>query len=298
MGSPMRALEQASSNVNEASNGPRLRVGPIEVVADRALSSMSEMFAGLREGFSAPKDLPALRASAHIRLGFGEVPAPELDLAVTPFQYQPDGDLYRRENGRLKIEVSVRGTEVALKADVRRGQRTGEQFPKHLLMLSVSSAALCADALLVHACALVSPQGEGWLFLGASGQGKTTMTRRLPDWRRLGDDTVLVEALADDEAAWVSGTPFTGSEGLACRGERVRLTRIVVLEPGAPELSLTKVAHEDAFVALTRRIFCPLTDGPMAARASLLAERVATRTQGMRLASSLGHELTSLLEGS
>lgn len=52
-----------------------------------------------------------------------------------------------------------------------------------------------ADALQLHAGAVVSPDGSGWLIAGESGSGKTSLTLAmiLEGWRWLSDELILVE---------------------------------------------------------------------------------------------------------
>jgi hypothetical protein len=81
----------------------------------------------------------------------------------------------------------------------------------------------------VHAAGLVDAQGNGHLFLGQSGAGKTTISRL---WQ--GEDGV--EILSDDRIIlrneggqfWMYGTPWHG-EGLFASPSRALLTRMYFL---------------------------------------------------------------------
>jgi hypothetical protein len=70
----------------------------------------------------------------------------------------------------------------------------------------------------VHACAVVDQAGQGYLFAGHSGAGKTTMARQ---WCNetgvtvLSDDRVILRKLGDQ--IWMHGTPWHGDAPLASR---------------------------------------------------------------------------------
>ena len=84
----------------------------------------------------------------------------------------------------------------------------------------------------VHACGVMDSQGNGHLFLGQSGAGKTTMARL---WQKQADVTVL----SDDRiimrrrgsSLWMYGTPWHGEADLASP-DRVPLTKVYFLSKG------------------------------------------------------------------
>lgn len=83
-------------------------------------------------------------------------------------------------------------------------------------------------AVELHACGVVTPAGEGWLFAGNSGDGKTT-TARL--WENdaaeiLSDDRIILRR--ENGAWWMYGTPWHG-EAEICSASRARLRRIFLL---------------------------------------------------------------------
>jgi hypothetical protein len=81
----------------------------------------------------------------------------------------------------------------------------------------------------VHACGLEDSIGQGYLFLGHSGSGKTTMARL---WQRAGG----VQVLSDDRiilrswggTTWIYGTPWHGEANFA-RPVRTPLRQIFFL---------------------------------------------------------------------
>lgn len=71
----------------------------------------------------------------------------------------------------------------------------------------------------VHACGVVDRDGQGYLFSGYSGAGKTTMARQWCDEMGvtvLSDDRIVLRKVGDQ--IWMHGTPWHGDEPLAARG--------------------------------------------------------------------------------
>jgi hypothetical protein len=84
----------------------------------------------------------------------------------------------------------------------------------------------------VHACGLEDSDGQGYLFVGHSGAGKTT-TARL--WQKAGgalvlsDDRIILRSWAG--VTWMYGTPWHGEAKLALPS-RTRLRQIFFLRHG------------------------------------------------------------------
>ena len=167
------------------------------------------------------------------------------------------------------------------------------------LLRSVASMAVVEDdSVLVHGCAMAPPASEGpsggaFLFLGASGAGKTTMTRRLPGWTSLADDAVLLRAV-DGAPVTVAGTPFPGKESLPRDGQAHPLAGIVVLVPHAARLQLEPVAADVAFQSLLERVFCLVEGGPLVAAVLDVAARAVAAVPAYRLHSGLEHDVAPL----
>ena len=71
----------------------------------------------------------------------------------------------------------------------------------------------------VHAFGMVDPQGNGHLFLGQSGAGKSTMARLWkdqPGTTALSDDRIILRPAGENY--WMHGTPWHGDAGLAYPG--------------------------------------------------------------------------------
>jgi hypothetical protein len=86
--------------------------------------------------------------------------------------------------------------------------------------------------VLLHACGIAGAAGNGYLFVGQSGAGKTT-TARL--WQKqngisvLSDDRIILRKLEGN--FWIYGTPWHGEAEFACPA-RARLDHIFFLEHG------------------------------------------------------------------
>jgi len=81
----------------------------------------------------------------------------------------------------------------------------------------------------VHACGLEDSNGQGYLFLGHSGSGKTTMARlwqRAGGVRVLSDDRIILRSWAG--TTWIYGTPWHGEAKFA-RPVRTPLRQIFFL---------------------------------------------------------------------
>lgn len=166
---------------------------------------------------------------------------------------------------------------------------------KMFLRTVIASAAPLVDALMFHGCALASKDcSRALLFLGASGDGKTTLRQRLSQWTCLGDDTVFVQL---DEATdfSVAGTPFAGSEGYDRVYRRVPLKGLYFLQPHGRMLSVESVSAEEGFGKLLSRLMWFVDGGPLRERMLDLVAKLSQFPRIGRLESSLHHDLTHVL---
>jgi len=107
--------------------------------------------------------------------------------------------------------------------------------------------------LLFHACGL-EVDGQGLLFVGASGAGKSTtarLWRSAPEAAILSDDRVIVRRWQD--RYWACGTPWSGDAGVAlARG--VPLRHIFLLKHG-PCNELRDLSRAEAAAQIMRCVF-------------------------------------------
>lgn len=104
------------------------------------------------------------------------------------------------------------------------------QYPlDELLMVNLLARGRGVE---VHGCGVADSDGRGYLFLGQSGAGKSTMARL---WTRgagpyiLSDDRIILRML--DSRLWMYGTPWHGEAELAS-AQRARVDRIFFLGRG------------------------------------------------------------------
>ena len=170
-----------------------------------------------------------------------------------------------------------------------------EELFRMLLRIVASSASVLERAIMLHGCAMVRPDGgSALLFLGPSGAGKTTMRTRLPGWRPLADDTVMV--MKTEDRFLVCGTPFGGSEGYGRSGEWVPLERFVFLAKGSQELKLQPVGPELGFSEIVQRTMWFVDDGNLRERLLDLVIDLAQSLPLFRLDSSLEHTIQTCFD--
>jgi hypothetical protein len=108
----------------------------------------------------------------------------------------------------------------------------------------------------VHACGVVDSDGQGRLFVGQSGAGKTTMARILEkagEVRILSDDRIILRRL--DGKIWIYGTPWHG-EGSFASPARAPLKQIFFLRKG-PRNEIVLLRQPDAVARLMACSFVP-----------------------------------------
>lgn len=108
----------------------------------------------------------------------------------------------------------------------------------------------------VHACGVEDSDGRGYLFVGHSGAGKTTMAKLWQKTRGinvLSDDRVILRCL--ESRIWMYGTPWHGEAKLAC-STRTPLTQIFFLGRGENH-EVVSVRPPEAVARLTACSFVP-----------------------------------------
>jgi hypothetical protein len=101
-------------------------------------------------------------------------------------------------------------------------------FDNRFAQLLITHLLALGEGLLVHACA-VKDGDSGYLFMGNSGHGKSTLARLWqndPEVTVLSDDRIILEKRSD--GYWISGTPWPG-DARAVSALSVPLTRIYFL---------------------------------------------------------------------
>jgi len=170
-------------------------------------------------------------------------------------------------------------------------------------MLTVSAALLLASQgrALVHAAAVVAPDGGAWLLVGDARSGKSTTCATLASagWGYLSDDQVVLSACGDEVEVegWLRPFHLDGETGvrrevaaaeLGLGGGWRRTARLAgaifpVVSPAEPTL-LTPVSAADALARLVRQTPWLLADRRIApAVLGLLTRVVAGGVFSLRL---------------
>lgn len=271
-----------------------MQVGPVALACELPPGAARRAVSGWL-GSYAPPAREAVRLRVPVRVDHAGAEVAGRSARVVFRQPETGADRYLDDSEAWAAELEGFASGAPRARFHVRPAVTGEHLwgnvTRMVLRAVAATAAVRAHALLLHGCALVDPaSGGAVLFVGASGQGKTTMARRLPGWTCLADDTVVVD-LQPGAPPRVAGSPFPGKEALPRRGEPHRLERILVLEPGAEELAVTPLTAAQSFEALIARTFWYVGDGPLVTLVLDEVQALADRVPVARLASGLGHDL-------
>ena len=151
--------------------------------------------------------------------------------------------------------------EVCLREDCfRSGQPVYPlQYPlDELLMVHVLAQGRGVE---VHGCGVADSDGRGYLFLGESGAGKSTMARlwtRRAGPRILSDDRIILRML--DGRLWMYGTPWHGEAELAS-ARRTPVDRIFFLARGEKN-EIAPLHEAEAVARLMACSFVPFHSRP------------------------------------
>jgi hypothetical protein len=174
-----------------------------------------------------------------------------------------DGECYRiecrvREEEPYKVAFLAKDLSSAV-VKMREGDYT-VSYPLEYPLDEVIFNQLLArrGAVELHACGLIDRHGNGILFAGNSGAGKTT-TARL--WGNnaaeiLSDDRIVVRP--ENGNWWMYGTPWHG-EAEICSPSRARLHRIFLLHQ-ATSNSVSPLSPAAAVARLLSCTFPPFHD--------------------------------------
>ena len=145
--------------------------------------------------------------------------------------------------------------ETYLRRNIGSGQLTYPfEYPlNELLFINLLSQGRGVE---VHAAGVIDPQGNGRLFLGQSGAGKTTISRLwegLQGMQILSDDRIILRNKRG--RVWMHGTPWHG-EGRMALPARAPLTQIYFLRH-APRNALVLQPKAEAVARMFACSFPP-----------------------------------------
>ena len=173
---------------------------------------------------------------------------------------------------------------------VTRGSRTEVTFARRyresLSTQTVLEAAslfdILADAgmLVLHSSYIVTRQGQGILFSGPSGIGKSTQAAL---WQRYAGAEIVNgdRALVRPDTGTVSGVFYAGTSGI-CRNVTAPLQAVILLEQGS-ENRITALRPQEAFARLLSQCAYYEWDAASAARMTELAAQLVTNVPVWRM---------------
>lgn len=148
---------------------------------------------------------------------------------------------------------------VSLKAALRDQGRVFDPLEFPIEEILVSNYLARGRGILVHACGIVDSAGRGHLFLGHSGDGKTTLSRlwaATPGVHILSDDRIIVRL--DERGYRMYGTPWHGEAEYASAAS-APVSFVYFIEHGDRN-HLTPQAPAAAAARLFARGFPPFFD--------------------------------------
>ena len=163
-------------------------------------------------------------------------------------------------NGRYPLFFSIRDGACALLEEEGRLIRiftpdVRKEKVSNITAFMLSICLLKYDALMMHA-ALVDIDGEGLLFIGRSGIGKTTQAEQWARHRGAliinGDNTFVRK---QDGEFWAHGSPWHGSSPY-CENRKTKLRAIVALEQ-SPFNRIERLMGLDAVLRGESNVFLP-----------------------------------------
>ena len=206
---------------------------------------------------------------------------PSLRITRAPW-VRHDGPVtaFRVSDHAGQLDLAACTAEVSAPAPAR----AGSALDRVLSYICMQALPRQGDGLLLHASGIVL-DGAGYVFTGASGRGKTTVSRLAAGRAEvLTDENVIIRLGA--AGAELCSTPFWGhstpSELVHRVNRRAPLAAVCILEH-APDFRLDRLGSAEAVMALltTEKVATERADSAAAWLA--VAERLIARTPVYRL---------------
>jgi hypothetical protein len=169
----------------------------------------------------------------------------DVELTADPAHPDPDEDVrVYRGDGRWRLERGDFRAEWDPSARRGRIRQSANPYSIDTVLRIVHTLVLAREGgFLMHSASAVR-DGKAYLFAGASGAGKTTISRLAPsDAHVLSDEISYVRKEADGYYAY--GTPFAGELARAGENLRAPLAAIFLLAQ-ASENRISDVAQPEA----------------------------------------------------
>ncbi len=161
--------------------------------------------------------------------------------------------------------------------------------------LLITSLLAKGRGVEIHACGVIAPSGDGYLFVGQSEAGKTTMARILQkaNAKILSDDRIILRQV--ENRFWIYGTPWHGEAELAFPG-RAPLREIFFLRHGTRNESRSQKTTE-ATANLFASSFVPFYSGDSLDFTLGFLERLAKTVPCYELRFIPDERVVKLIEG-
>ena len=235
-----------------------------------------------------------------IALTFSDrLPQPPEDAAHWGVTYR-----WYTEAGRHTLQqYSAPGRTPQFDYAVTRGSRTevvlAESYRPAASAQTVLEAAslfdILADAgmLVLHSAYIVTRQGQGILFSGPSGIGKSTQAAL---WQRYAGAEIINgdRALVRPQGRTVSGVFYAGTSGI-CRNVTAPLQAVILLEQGA-ENRICTLRPREAFARLLSQCAYHQRDAVSAGRMTELAAQLVTNVPVRQLTCRADEDAVRTLE--
>ena len=161
-------------------------------------------------------------------------------------------------------------------------RRYRESLSTQTVLEAASLFDILADAgmLVLHSAYIVTRQGQGILFSGPSGIGKSTQAAL---WQRYAGAEIVNgdRALVRPDTGTVSGVFYAGTSGIS-RNVTAPLQAVVLLEQGS-ENRITALRPQEAFARLLSQCAYYEWDAASAARMTELAAQLVTNVPVWRM---------------
>ena len=220
-------------------------------------------------------------------------PVPRGDLIYDPgsiWKMYRDGQdnyaalAYQNEGQAARVQSVLRANAVWNDLTLTE-QRTGTPWQSLLNVgageLVLRAAILFTGGLVFHSSAL-DDNGQGIVFIGHSGAGKSTQVElwcQEPGVIAMNDDRIAVRMEANGPMCY--GTPWGGTADIA-RNHATPLAALIVLEQ-APENAIQPLAPAAAASLLAARAFLPYWDPALMQRAFTNLDAILARVPVYRL---------------
>lgn len=181
------------------------------------------------------------------KLGSINIVVTDDDYSVNPIQSETNWD----GNRCLFLASGCEGwIDLADPITLRLNSNTSLQSVEFFLRVVTAVRIFSLGGLLVHAAG-IAREGQGYLFTGYSGAGKTTVCRLSDEFSVLNDDMVI---LSPTESGWqISATPFTNPTQVLPGSGTVKLHKILHLNQ-ARQHELKQVSNAKAVAELLTHI--------------------------------------------